>query len=114
LVARMAQLSDGEVIFFGLSASLPAIDGHRGRGGRSVHLREGLIVLATGGTETVLTDLASIPMLTGSNDPFAVESVLAAAASAWALGLPIELIRTGLETTETGPVDVRAIEAALA
>ena len=102
MVARMASLSDGEVIFYAANPTLPAIDGHRARGGRSVHTRDGLIVLATGGEEIILTRLASVPSLEGA-DESAVEPVLAAVAAAWALGLPTELIRSAIETIEPAP-----------
>src|SRR5690606_26572406 len=115
MVVRMASLSDGEVIFYAANSTLPAIDSHRARGGRSVHTRDGLIVLATGGEESILTRLASVPSLEGA-DESAVEPVLAAVATAWALGLPTELIRTAIETMEAVPASsvapVGAVRAA--
>jgi len=102
MVVRMAPLSDGEVIFYAVNSTLPAIDGHRARGGRSVHTRDGLIVLATGAEENILTRLASVPWLQGAAES-AIEPVLAAVAAAWALGLPTELIRSVIETAEAAP-----------
>src|SRR5690606_40290401 len=89
-------------VLFRSNPTLPAIDGHRARGGRSVHTRDGLIVLATGGEEIILTRLASVPSLEGA-DESAVEPVLAAVAAAWALGLTTELIRSAIETLEPAP-----------
>ncbi|MFA7664513.1 MAG: cyanophycin synthetase [Burkholderiaceae bacterium] len=100
LAVRMAALSDGEVILYAADPALPAIDGHRARGGRSVHTRNGLIVLAQGGTETIVTHLDSVMMLDGSDRPFALEAVLAATAAGWALGLPLELLRVGIESAQ--------------
>jgi cyanophycin synthetase len=114
LAVRMASLCDGETIFFGTNASLPAIDGHRARGGRSVHTRGSLIVLATGTREVVLTELAALPLLEAPVEAFVVESVLATVAAAWALGLPVELIRSGLETAEPEATEPQLAEAALA
>jgi len=100
MVVRMASLSDGEVIFYAANPTLPAIDGHRARGGRSVHTRDGLIVLATGSEESILTSLASVPALREHDEPRRLEAVLAAVATAWSLGLPVEMLRAALETLE--------------
>lgn len=100
MVVKMAPLSDGEVIFYGTNATLPAIDGHRARGGRSVHTRNGIIVMARGADESVLTSIDSVPMLAGGGQQQDIEAVLAAVASAWALAVPTDLIRAAIETTE--------------
>jgi cyanophycin synthetase len=47
-VVRMAELCDGEVIFYGLGPELPAIAAHRARGGRAGYLRDNRIMLASG------------------------------------------------------------------
>lgn len=100
MVVKMAPLSDGEVIFYGTNATLPSIDGHRARGGRSVHTRDGIIVMASGADESVLTSIDSVPMLAGGAQQQDIEAVLAAVASAWALDVPTDLIRAAIETTE--------------
>jgi len=100
MVVKMAPLSDGEVIFYGTNATLPAIDGHRARGGRSVHTRDGTIVMASGADESVLTSIDSVPMLAGGAQQQDIEAVLAAVASAWALAVPTDLIRAAIESTE--------------
>jgi cyanophycin synthetase len=51
-LVEMAELCDGDVIFFGLSADLPAIATHRAAGKRAVFVRDGKVVLATGNSET--------------------------------------------------------------
>lgn len=85
---KMTELSDGEVILFSRAAGNPAIAEHLARGGRAVLTLEGRILLATGTEETLLT----------KQPECATESILAAVAAAWALGLSIDLIRTGIET----------------
>ena len=70
---------------------------------RSVHTRNGLIVLATGAEEKVLTAVASVPALV-DDDAFGLESVLAAVAAAWSLGVPPDLIRAGIEGFEPQPM----------
>ena len=88
-VAELASLCDGEVIFFAASADDAVIAAHRAQNGRSVFVRNNQIVLAAGAEETV----AGAYVETGH-----AESVLAAVAAAWALGLDAQLVRTGIET----------------
>jgi cyanophycin synthetase len=60
--------------------------------------RGGAAVLAEGGREEVLLPLGRVPLTHGGGVAFQVENVLAAAAAAWALGLPLEAVRAGLES----------------
>ncbi|MGE5468059.1 MAG: cyanophycin synthetase [Ignavibacteria bacterium] len=96
-VARMASLCDGEVVFFAADGTLAAITDHRGRGGRALFVRDGAIVLARGGEEKPLVQMAAIPA-SGTQTPHEVEQVLAALGAAWALGIAEDLIRAGSET----------------
>ncbi|MDF3881729.1 cyanophycin synthetase [Cupriavidus basilensis] len=105
LVVEMAELCDGDVIFFGLSADLPAIAAHRAAGRRAVYVRDGKVVLATGSRETPLTDVAAIPLTYAGRVAFQVENVLAAVATGWALGISNDLIRAGVVTFDVGQVD---------
>ncbi|HJW02818.1 MAG TPA: cyanophycin synthetase [Azospira sp.] len=96
-LVEMAELCDGEVIFFALDADLPAITEHRAKGGRAVILRDNAVVLAQGAEETRLMDLATIPLVAGS-EAFQSENVLAALGAAWALGISVEVMRGGVGT----------------
>jgi cyanophycin synthetase len=98
LVLKMAELCDGSVILFARDPEIPAITEHREQGGRTVFVRYGRLVLATGRDEVTLVEVASIPLLSSGAAPFQIENVLAAVGAAWALGLSHELIRTGIET----------------
>ncbi|MBI4754660.1 MAG: cyanophycin synthetase [Betaproteobacteria bacterium] len=100
MVAEMASLCDGEVVFFGVDPDLAVLAEHRTRGGRAVLARSGIIVLATGRDEVTLTRLAAIPLTRNAAPAFQVENVLAAVGAAWALGISPELIRAGIETFE--------------
>ncbi|XQU68267.1 cyanophycin synthetase [Cupriavidus sp. H18C1] len=106
LVVEMADLCDGDVIFFGASAELPAIAQHRAAGKRAVYVRDGRIVLATGNSEMPLADVAAIPLTYAGRVGFQTENVLAAVAAAWALGISHELIRAGVMTFDVGQLDV--------
>jgi cyanophycin synthetase len=98
LVAQMALLCDGDVIFFGPDAELPAIVEHRAQGKRAVLVRAGRMVLATGRDEFVLAEMATIPLAAAGEEVFLVENVLAAVGAAWALGISHDLIRAGIQT----------------
>lgn len=96
-VVEMATLCDGEVIFYGVDAGLPAIVAHRAKGARVVFARDRDLVLAQGAEETVLRGLAA-RVGRGPQAPISLPNVLAAAAVGWALGITPQLIRTGIET----------------
>jgi cyanophycin synthetase len=100
-VVELAELCDGEVIFFGADAALPHIVEHRRKGGRAVVVREQKIVLAAASLEAPLVDLAIVPLLQESNQHLA--GILAALGAGWALGLSPELLRAGIETYRPDP-----------
>lgn len=105
-LVEMAELCDGDVIFFGLTADLPAIAAHRAAGKRAVFVRDGRVVMATGQSEMPLTDVSAIPLTYAGRVAFQIENVLAAVATGWALGISNDLIRAGVVTFDVGQVDV--------
>jgi cyanophycin synthetase len=99
-VAALAELSDGGVIFYALDENNATVANHRAQGERVVFVRDNRIVLAVGfDEETVLLDLAKIPPATVKHP----DSVLAAVAAAWALGVPADLICGGLRAFDATP-----------
>ena len=106
LVAEMAKLSDGEVIFFAINPQTPALAQHLAQDGRAVYIRDGSVVLAAGMAEFPLAKVALIPLTEAGALDFQVENVLAAAAVAWALALPSELIRAGIKTFGVGLAEI--------
>lgn len=104
-VVEMAELCDGAVIFFGIDPALPAIAEHLGKDGRAVFVRDGAIVLAQGAREESLAAVSAIPLTHGGRVAFQVENVLAAVGAAWALDIPVELIRAGIETFDIDQAD---------
>ena len=96
LVAAMASYSRGQVIFFAAAADDPIVTAHRATGGRAVYTRAGLIMLGEGDRETALLPLDQVPLTFAGRVAFQVENALAAAASAWAVGLPLDELRAGL------------------
>lgn len=93
LAARMAELCDGEVIFFG-RVDAEAIAVHRAAGGRAVFLRGSDIVMAHGDNEIGAIDLA--PFLSSAS--VRGEDIAAAVGAAWAMKISFDVIRVGVET----------------
>ncbi len=102
LVADLARYCDGEVMYFAAQHELPMIALHLEQGGRAVLVRNGHIVLCHGAKEIVLLKLAamSVDELKQSQ----LEYVLAAVATAWALGISLDLVRAGIATFEMADV----------
>jgi cyanophycin synthetase len=93
----MAELCDGSVVFYAEDRSLPIMAEHRAKGGRVVFTRDERIVLASGDAETLLRRST---VLGSPACSLVLENVLAAAATAWALGIDPDLIGAGIETYE--------------
>jgi len=110
-VVEMAPLCDGTIIFYGESSELPAIVKHRADGGRAVFLSNDLLTLATGNEEVTLPALGA-RLKTGRE--VCTESILAAAAAAWALDIPMELMTAGIETFDAEQSALLAYASALA
>jgi cyanophycin synthetase len=98
LVAEMAPLSAGEVIFFCRQANHPVIVAHRAKGKRVVVVRDGHIWLESDQQTTPLMKIEAVRLSYKGQLGFQIENALAAAAAAWALGLAPELIRSGLDS----------------
>lgn len=106
-VASLAELCDGEVIFYACDAGNPAIAAQRAKDGRAVYVRDGRIVLARGASETLLADGEQLGRFGARADQ--TQTLLAAVAAAWALGISPDLIAAGIETFEfTLPTAPRA------
>ncbi|MBE7421315.1 MAG: cyanophycin synthetase [Zoogloeaceae bacterium] len=99
-VARMAELCDGDVIFYGLAQDLPAIAEHRARGGRALYLREDRIMLASGNVEGPFMELPLFVMNKDAIDAERAACLLAAVGAAVALDIPVDKIRVGIDTFE--------------
>lgn len=97
-VVEMAELSDGEVIFYGVDADAAAIATARADGKRTVYIRDGAIVLARGAKEDPVVRLDRIAMLAGgaAAQPGVLSNLLGAIAGAWALGISPAMIRAGV------------------
>ena len=98
VVSELAELSDGEVIFFATDPTCPAMAAHLAEGRRGVFVRDGRITLASGRDEIRVCRLGDVPDIGKQKDPATIANVLAAVAAGWALGLTQEVIGTGVKT----------------
>jgi cyanophycin synthetase len=98
LVEVMAEHCPGAVVFFAQDGNHPTIARHRAAKGRAAFVCNKHIVLAEGEQEIPLLSLDRVPLTHAGRIGFQVDNALAAAAAAWSLGVPCELIRTGLES----------------
>jgi cyanophycin synthetase len=98
LVTAMGAHCPGKVTYFARDADHPTIRAQRAAGGRAVLVRRGALVLAEGEGEQELAPLERVPLTHGGAVAFQVENALAAAAAAWALRVPAQALRAGLES----------------
>ena len=97
-VLALARYCDGEVLLYSLDHASVALADHRARKGRAAFAHGERIVLAHGAEETPLVDLSAPEFcaITRQTRQDVRPQVLAAVAAAWALGVPVDLIRAGL------------------
>jgi cyanophycin synthetase len=86
------------VRFFSLSGSSPVVMAHRMSGGIACLLRDGQLIEARGGEETVLLHTDELPGSFGGAAAHLVANALAAAAACRALGVSVKDIRRGFAT----------------
>ena len=96
--AAMAPKCPGRVVFFAQSGDDPTLAAHRATGGRAAFVRDDEVILADGKNEVAIVALADVPLTHGGRIGFQVENTLAAAAAGWSLGVPLDVLRDGLET----------------
>lgn len=98
-VADLAELCDGQVVFYSQDANHPVIAAHRAQGGRAVVLQGDAVLLLQGNQEQRLGSSASLRPVQGPAPDLA--SLLAAIATAVALDITPELIGAGIKTFDT-------------
>ena len=96
-VTTLAELSDGEVVYYAKTQDNATVTAHLQAGGRAVFCKDGHVTLARGDQETQLfhIDLELIARLL--KDGLHISTLLAAVAAAWALDIAPLLIRAGLK-----------------
>jgi cyanophycin synthetase len=96
-VTTLAELSDGEVVYYARAQDNATLMAHLQQGGRAVFCKDGHVTLARGDQETQLfhLDLELIARLL--KDGLHISTLLAAVAAAWSLDIAPLLIRAGLK-----------------
>lgn len=100
MAVQMAPLCDGEVMFFGADPDIPVIQEHLAQGRRAVFVKDGHVMLGTGGDALAVADLTKIPLVNDAAQPNQLANILAAIGAAWALEISPNVIRTGVKTFE--------------
>ncbi|MGJ7495806.1 cyanophycin synthetase [Variovorax sp. RT4R15] len=100
-VAGLAPLCDGAVILYASDATAPALEPHQAAGGKAVLVRQDRVVLANGSSESFLPGLGRLTVWRANHAGVSIDSLLAAVAAAWALGIPLNLIGAGVEAFES-------------
>jgi cyanophycin synthetase len=96
-VTSLAELSDGEVVYYAKASDNATVIAHLQTGGRAVYCKDGHVTLARGDQETQLfhLDLELIARLL--KDGLHISTLLATVAAAWSLDIAPLLIRAGLK-----------------
>ncbi len=95
-VIDLARFCDGQITLFSKHAKLPVITDHLASGGRAVFIDHNQLILAQRSQRINLCEVAAIPVTEQAANLAQIYNVMAAAASAWALGLSPDLIEAGL------------------
>ena len=96
-VVGLAELSDGEVLFYAQDANNAHLIAHRQQGGRAVFCLEGFVTLARGDQETSLFHLDMELIVKLLQQGLHINTLLAAVATGWSLGITPLLIRAGIK-----------------
>ncbi|MFZ6820201.1 cyanophycin synthetase [Undibacterium sp. Ji22W] len=96
---ELAELCDGEVIYYGLSTHNTALCKHLQLGKRAVFIRDQQIILATGNQEITLLALSSLKT-SKAEQP---DTIMAAVAAAWALDIAPDLIAAAMRNFDSNP-----------
>jgi len=109
-VAGMAPLCDGEVILYAADPQVAPLAAHQNAGGKAVLVRQDRVVLANGTSESFLPGLGRLTVWRATHAGVSLDSLLAAVAAGWAMGIPLNLIGAGAEVFEA---DLQAALASL-
>ncbi len=98
LVREMAERSDAKPIFFTMKGSDSFIRQLSGQGHTVVARKDGRIVVRMGSKETIVASVETIPITLQGMADHNIANALAAVGAVLAAGVPVELIKRGLET----------------
>jgi len=96
-VVSLAELCDGEVVFYAPDIEHAVLKTHRQQGHRVVTCRDGQVMLVRGEQETALFHLDVALFSRLLKEGLELPTLLASVAAAWALDIAPQLIRAGLK-----------------
>lgn len=99
-VVELADLCDGEVIYYAADENNDCVQQHLKKQGRAVYFSKGQVMMSRGTHEHSLLQL-NFPAIAKhlSDGTLSLHNLLASVAVAWALDLSPDLIRAGLKIT---------------
>jgi cyanophycin synthetase len=100
IVAAMATVCPGQVIFFARDAHHPLLVTHRAQGKRTLHV-DGDALVASDGSWRERLSLRDVPLTRGGTIAFQVENVMAAVGAAWGVGVHWDAVRRALASFVT-------------
>jgi cyanophycin synthetase len=98
IVAGLQERAGGQVVFFSLHAECDTIVRHLAAGGTAVVLQEGGIVIRSPGPSVRLLSVVEVPITLGGVALFNIANVMAAVAALHGMGIPVDMIRSGIRT----------------
>lgn len=111
-LVEMAELCDGDVIFYGRNPASPVLERHRAAGQRTVSIGgDGALELAEGTRKTHRVRLDA-PVVQRLAQSLGEHALMAVAAAAWALSVSPELMAAGIETSgvDAAPAEAAAVD----
>lgn len=96
LISQIADDCSAERIYFSYDEHHPRLFNHRLSGGRIVFLRNDSIMAASGARETLVAPLNQLCLTYGGIAASHVNGALAAVAGCWALGMPMDALRSAI------------------
>jgi cyanophycin synthetase len=97
-VASMAQYCDGSIIFYSPSSDSLVIAAHLAEGKRAVFIDQNIVITADGASQQRLISMNELSAYADPQGTEARRELLAAIATAWALGVSSETIQNGLRS----------------
>jgi cyanophycin synthetase len=103
--ARLPHAAAAQKALFARDHGHPALAALRERGGMTCAVRDGVLVLARGGDESLLGEVVALPLTMGGAAPYNIANLAAAALAGTALGLSAAAILGTVQSFGATPLD---------